>query len=77
MSSLCHNCKYWEGARRRVNIEDDEGLCRRYPPVIDTPRMNYYTLMGDAPEDASSWTAWAQTITLGDDWCGEWKGTKS
>ena len=53
----CGNCRFWE------RVGGAEGLCRRESP------------QGLVVEDGEGrWgVEWRWPLTLGEDWCGEWK----
>jgi hypothetical protein len=61
----CRDCKFWwptaEGATSEPSRERSIlGQCRRYAPP---------TLIGDLPDHARRYPAWATTKR--DDWCGD------
>lgn len=50
----CENCRFWD--------TENDGECRRYPPIITVNTKAFSGLSADFPE------------TNSDDWCGEWQG---
>lgn len=56
--SQCSSCAYWERLPAEREMEDDTGLCRRYPPVV--------LLDGSDP-----FTIWPLTDDV--DLCGEFR----
>jgi len=80
MREQCENCKYWKvffpagtkGALEYPEGENEnEGECKRYPPQLDLSEQNY---SGDEiTETISDWRYWSFPVTMGKDWCGEFK----
>jgi hypothetical protein len=60
----CNNCIFWEYYEERFAV-DDEGNCKRFPPVL-VPLRN-----GDG--------AWTERVpkTEANDWCGEFRPSKN
>lgn len=64
MKDACRNCKFWEHA------SDGEGVCRRYPPVIDTLVVNN-TKEPTSDFAEESILFWSFPSTSEMMWCGE------
>ena len=60
----CENCKYW-----KYFGDDDQGYCRRFPPVFIFEPDN----MDKDDETFREFYAWGQPVVVMNDWCGEWK----
>lgn len=65
----CAKCKFWD---RHPELEDKheydaENICRRNPPVFIPIPEN------DPKDSCQSANQWAQPVTYGGDWCGEFK----
>lgn len=54
----CSACAYWERMTDDRDMEDDAGLCRRYPPVV-------------LLDDSEPFTIWPITDDV--DMCGEYQ----
>lgn len=40
----CSQCAYWERLPPERDMEDDAGLCRRYPPVVLLDNSDPFTI---------------------------------
>lgn len=56
--SQCSICAYWERLPPERDMEDDAGLCRRYPPVV-------------LLDNSEPFTIWP--LTEDTDMCGEFR----
>ena len=76
MEEQCGGCRFWDGA---YGPHKDEGICRRYPPVLDPSYMlmavmeNERKKLDYAEEGIQNW---AQPRTCDDFWCGEFQPIK-
>ena len=79
MKEQCEDCKYWNafwGAEKGTleypeGENENEGECKRYPPKLDLSKPNY---KGDEmTETLDDWRYWHFPITMGQDWCGEFR----
>lgn len=77
----CDGCRFWDRAHRRPPEEpsdDDEGNCRRHPPVINPELVRLHAAAFavsersyEAAQEASGFAAWVFPVTMAYDWCGE------
>lgn len=57
-TAQCSSCAYWDRLPPERDMEDDAGLCRRYPPVV-------------LLDDGEPFTIWPLTDDA--DMCGEYR----
>ena len=60
----CERCKYWDLFRKENEGGEANGVCTRYPPVLD---LSY---RGETTDDDN---CWAQPVTVSSQSCGEFK----
>jgi hypothetical protein len=66
----CKNCRYW------LEKYDEQGFCRRYPPVpvVDVSYSEDHEGKLAAVFSTNPDTYFPETVA--DEWCGEWKEKK-
>ena len=70
-NEFCGECLFWKifaEAKSRPDAPSGLGSCCRYPPVLD---HHYVAMVDNESTDSSS--CWANPVTEGDEWCGEFK----
>ena len=79
----CENCLFWaefEGSGPPLDTpipgcpDEGYGYCRRYPPVLLRPLRDEEDPHDTDLRGGECRPGWAQPLTLGNDWCGEWRG---
>ncbi len=73
MIGNCDKCVFWESFDE--DGTDVIGTCHRHPPVFRKENWALRGVYGEPPL-AHSPREWAQPITVGYDWCGEWEEAK-
>ncbi len=71
MTNTCGECAYWRmfcKAGQRADVDEDRGVCRRYPPVLDP---DFVRMNESEPTDDPN--VWISPVTVSDEFCGEWK----
>ncbi len=79
----CDKCMFFElTAECKKDTElwaedDKEGICRRFPPQIDTAYLleTQKEIDYDGSGSESSSRFWRQPLTTASDWCGEFKAS--
>lgn len=68
MEDTCRNCKHWR------QLGDEDGVCRRYPPVLDVLHAMEEIAKGGRDLDYAGMSIvwWEQPRTCEDTTCGEW-----
>lgn len=73
----CDNCIFWavHSSQSEEHPDDQEGTCRRYPPVLVDCLIGVYAVEGeDEPSEISAtMIPWMQPVITGHNWCGEYK----
>jgi hypothetical protein len=71
----CANCRFWDMLETQYTgfIVDQDGTCRRFPPVGILPNIHDEDGGIDSLSRAHTWYFPA---TRGDDWCGEFQPVK-
>ena len=64
----CSRCKFWTQEEMYFSAMEQDGMCRRFPPVKDTDN--------EPPRDSWAWqdaAFWCFPVTAENGWCGEFK----
>ena len=77
----CDKCIFWDltyeftidsSKSKRNHVDDYEGVCRRYPPQLDSVYAGKLEDEGNGGCESCT-TAWYQPLTSASTWCGEFK----
>ena len=75
----CDKCKFWELNRKDGPSDDWDGICRRYPPILNTSSITAGIQefnscdSVEAVSEACGSGSWQQPWTCASQWCGEFK----
>lgn len=70
----CSTCRFWEG----FGGASHEGVCQRYPPAVGPELLLHLLLHKRLPTatESGNMVEWANPVTPGHTFCGEWQEAK-
>lgn len=75
MNKHCAICKHWESLNPNADADVqifEEGICKRYPPVLDITWHIFNGLFKEGSRDETKdYKFWSQPRVEGDNVCGE------
>jgi hypothetical protein len=72
----CDHCRFWLKTQEQneAHLDDQWGLCKRYPPVLDLTWYHEQIFYDEDPGYSYlDYRHWHQPVTEGMNWCGEFK----